>query len=465
MTALRDDGHRLSLRHAPEQMRRALPISYALLERLEAVLMRSTALINARRITAADLPPLSLPDGPADLILDISGLGGAAASADAIAIAYDDGDEFAGIAAVCEGRPPVLSLKRGGATLMTARPAIEEPHSLSRSLDNVLARAFTLGRLAPRLALKSNAGMMLATPGASRAAQSIATTGAHYVARALRYRLDKILKTAPRWRTGYRMIANDRVIDVGRWPDAGYAALPDDGKRFYADPFVMLRDGQHHVFVEEFPFATNKGVISHFVIDRDGRASAPTVVLEEPHHLSYPMLIVGGDQIYMIPESSQARSIDLYRADPFPHRWVRERRLVEGVNASDATLLRHGGKLWLLGTLAEEGGSTWDGLGAFMADNLFDEWRAHPANPLLIDSTCARPAGMVVKSAKGLIRPTQDCSASYGGAMTFARIDRLDEAGFAQTALTHLPPDPRWKAIGAHTLNDDGGVEAIDWIA
>jgi hypothetical protein len=167
----------------------------------------------------------------------------------------------------------------------------------------------------------------------------------------------------------------------------------------------------------------------------------------------------------MIPETSKARTIELYRADPFPDRWVYERTLVENVIASDMTLLEHDGKLWLLGTLAEEGGSTWDGLCGFFADDLMGEWHGHPMNPLLIDASCARPAGMMTRTAAGLLRPVQDCRGRYGAALALARIDRLDQEGFAQTVMSRLPPDPRWGAVGAHTLNESGGVEAVDWIA
>ncbi len=467
VAALVTDGHRVDLALADEAARRPLPGAYALLESLERIIARGPALIYASHISLDALgAPVASGDDAPDLTLDISGC--EAPAPGALALRYDDGGEHDAMLALCGGRAPFLSLGRadtGEAT--TVFPAIEKPQALSRALEHVFSRAFTLCRVAPRLA----AGAIPAAAGADiprppRGGGSFALSAAMLAAQAIAQRLNRLVVKGPRWRTGYRMnAAQDRVIETGRWPAASYATLPDDGQRFYADPFPVWRDGVCHLFVEEYPFATGKGVLSAATLDADGRASATRIVLERPYHLSYPMIFERDGAIWMIPETSNARTIELYRADPFPDRWVFARTLVEDLRASDMTLLEHGGKLWLLGTLAEDGGSTWDGLCAFSADSLMGEWRPHPMNPLLIDASCARPAGMMIRTRQGLVRPVQDCRGRYGAALALARIDRLDEEGFGQTVIARLPPDPRWSAVGAHTLNESGGVEAVDWIA
>ena len=47
-----------------------------------------------------------------------------------------------------------------------------------------------------------------------------------------------------------------------------------------------MRGNIAHVFCEEVPFATGKGIISQFTIDAAGRASSPRPVLERAYHLS-----------------------------------------------------------------------------------------------------------------------------------------------------------------------------------
>jgi hypothetical protein len=220
-----------------------------------------------------------------------------------------------------------------------------------------------------------------------------------------------------------------------------------------------------HVFCEEFPYATGKGVISAFAIHPDGTMSEPRVVLERPYHLSYPMVFERQGRIFMIPESSANRTIEMYAATEFPHRWEYEATLVGGVSASDATLVEHDGRSWLFAAVNEEGGSTWDSLGLFHAARLSGPWTAHAANPVLIDSASARPAGMMVQRDGALLRPTQDCRGGYGSALTLCRIDRLDPESFRQTVLKNIGPDPRWRATGMHTLNWAHGIEVIDCAA
>ncbi|OJY34712.1 MAG: hypothetical protein BGP06_17860 [Rhizobiales bacterium 65-9] len=459
---LQADGHEVRVRLVEGTRRRALPTGYALLEWLERFTARGAPLRFANRLSPADLPPPA-SDVACDLLLDVSG-SFQPGDVHAVGLVSDAGDDGGLMAALCERRAPTIALMTSdGRTLADARPATERPESLTRSLEFVFARACSLARSAPRLfSAASRAPQM---EKAAAASGMFALSAARLAASAIAAKLQRFVRAAPRWRAGYRMTDDDRVIDRLRWPASSYIPIPDDGTRFYADPFIVAHEGRRFIFVEDYPFATNKGVISYVALDEVGRASAPRPALERPCHLSYPMIFQRDGAIWMIPETSGARTIELYRADPFPDRWTLARVLVEDVIASDMTLLDHGGRLWLLGTITDEGASTWDALGLFSADSLFGEWRAHPANPALIDASCARPAGFCAQTGAGLIRPAQDCRGGYGAAIAFARIDRLDEEAFEQTIIARLRPDPRWNAAGAHTVNAAAGLEAIDWIA
>lgn len=225
---------------------------------------------------------------------------------------------------------------------------------------------------------------------------------------------------------------------------------------------MIERNGLSHVFCEEFPYATHKGVISHFTVDGQGSHSQPRIVLERPYHLSYPFLFERDGEIFMIPETSGNGTIELYRADPFPDVWKFERVLVDNVRAGDATLVEHNGLFWIFATLTDGARSTWDTLGIFYAEKLEGPWRPHPANPVLIDAGCARPAGNFFHSGAELIRPAQDCRGGYGVGLALCRVDRLDPEGFAQTVIRRFGPDPSWRGKGFHTLNRSGSLEVID---
>src|SRR5690606_16517856 len=92
---------------------------------------------------------------------------------------------------------------------------------------------------------------------------------------------------------------------------------------------------------------TGKGIISFVEFGQDGRPGDAVPVLEEPWHLSYPFLIEQEGEVYMIPEASLSGEIALYRATDFPRGWLKEATLVSGVEAADATVIRHGGRFWM----------------------------------------------------------------------------------------------------------------------
>lgn len=236
--------------------------------------------------------------------------------------------------------------------------------------------------------------------------------------------------------------------------------------RFWADPHLLVRYGKHYLFLEEAPFSTDKGHIAVMVLNEQGRWSGPTTVLEKPYHLSNPFVFEQNGDIYMVPESAANRTVDLYRCERFPDRWVHVRTILSGLRAVDATLFSHGAKCWMFVNVAENPeASTWDELFLFHAsDPVSGEWTPHPRNPIVSDVRCARPAGALFVNNGAIIRPAQDCAERYGRAVRFMRIDRLDETDYAETAIGQLCPAPADKYLGVHTFSRRGALSIIDAI-
>ena len=245
------------------------------------------------------------------------------------------------------------------------------------------------------------------------------------------------------------------------WGGGEWSWLADDRARYYADPFPFEHEGRLYLFCEEFPYATGKGVISVAALDAQGRAEAPRVVLEADCHLSYPVVFRHAGEIWMMPESSGGRRLDLYRAERFPDRWVRDRTLIEGLDISDATPFEAGGRWWLTATTGE-GGSSWDCLSLFSAPDLLGPWTRCRDDPVLVDASCARPGGHVQAIGGALWRPAQDCVGGYGRGLALCRIDHLGADGLRQTVAARLGPPPGAPPDGVHTLNLGGGCEFID---
>jgi hypothetical protein len=254
------------------------------------------------------------------------------------------------------------------------------------------------------------------------------------------------------WSVAWRFDPIDTLLDRR---SATFSILADDGKRFYADPFPFRHNGQDFVFVEEFPYASGRGCISVTMI-KDGAASTPLPLLEEPHHLSYPFIFTHNNEVWMIPESGEAHGIYLYRAERFPDRWRREACLID-IEAYDATLLCHADRFWLFVCERICNSLSRDILSLFHADNLTGPWLpAH--NPVLFGAKMSRPAGAIIQHHGHQIRPVQDCSREYGAAVLLYRVDRLEPDNFSQVLVGTIHCGLR----GCHTYNNYSGLEVID---
>ncbi|SCM77801.1 conserved hypothetical protein [uncultured Pleomorphomonas sp.] len=281
-------------------------------------------------------------------------------------------------------------------------------------------------------------------------------------ARALAARLERLVRTPPNWAVAWRA---DETGDGALPTIAGrpWRRLAGDGGRFYADPFVMRHGGRTVLFVEEFPFATQKGVISAVELGADGPVGTPRPVIETDCHLSYPFVFEEDGAVYMIPETSGRRRVELWRAVDFPDRWEKAATLIDDIDLGDATLFRADGRNYLFGTVRPHWGSSWDGLAIFTAERLAGPWAPLFAGPAKVDVASARPAGRMFSLGASIVRPFQDSVGGYGAGLGFARVDRLDAGGYAETTLMALRPAP--PLSGLHTYNRGGGFEVIDVIA
>lgn len=236
--------------------------------------------------------------------------------------------------------------------------------------------------------------------------------------------------------------------------------LPERKNRFLADPMISGRDGSLTLLAEEFDWRTGVGHIIH-VKDVDGRNSTTVDVIRTPHHLSYPYLIEDKGELYCIPESAESGRVTLYRLDRGAGAWAEHKVLIDGFPAVDSTLFEHESRWWLLCTDAEAGAN--EVLHAWSSDSIFGEWTPHAANPIKIDVGSARPAGPPFRHDGHLIRPAQDCSRQYGGALVFNRILKLTPDEFEEELIARLDPDAKGPyPAGLHTICSAGGTTVID---
>ncbi|MER8581210.1 hypothetical protein NKG95_21280 [Mesorhizobium sp. M1423] len=440
--------------------RRPLPLICHLLLELERLVygFRGNGATDHVEAALRSLPPP--PSDQVDVVIDLSGEETLPAGRRVLTPLFNGvPGEIGVMAAVANDQDFLVDLYD---TARPLRPWMARPASVDRvvfaaSLDSVLSCAVQLILKALREETGSAASGVprprTAVPSLGALSALARATGT-VTSKAIRC-LDILARGGRMWGIGWRFDESASLLDKGA---AAFWVFTGNTDSYLADPFPFRHQGQDFIFVEQYLYSKKRGCIAVVTANRNGTAGAPQIVLEEPHHLSYPFVFEQDGQIWMIPESGAAKNISLYRAVEFPYRWTREACLIEGIEGYDTTPLCHEGGFWFFVSPRLWRSTSWDVLSLFRAESLTGSWTPHAANPVLLDATLSRPAGAVIRHGGRTLRPVQDCTRGYGRAVTFCRIDALGESEFAQTPVGRI----RSGAFECHTYNRRFGLEVID---
>ena len=228
-----------------------------------------------------------------------------------------------------------------------------------------------------------------------------------------------------------------------------------------ADPFVWPLEDGARVIYEEIDHWSERGHIRSLTLNGFLEPQPPRMEIEKPFHLSYPFVLSHEGAWYCAPESARADGVDLYAWSAATQSWQLQRRLLDGVAILDATLFRHAGVWYLLGTV--RGPGSYDTLRIWWSETLEGEWRKHGQDPAKVSLASARPAGPLFELDGHWYRPAQDCTGGYGSALAINRLDVLTPTQFAETTVSMLKPDPLGPyPHGLHTLAVFGDKVLID---
>jgi hypothetical protein len=297
--------------------------------------------------------------------------------------------------------------------------------------------------------------------------QFLATQGGlRYLAKSINLQvwnyLSRHIRTPKKWAIATRLCSGDGLVHGG-WPNtAMFDIIPDDGSRYYADPFLLEHGGKLHLFAEELPFATRRGLISVAEVGTDGRVGSFRPVLESNTHLSYPFVFEHDGQVWMIPEASGGGAVELYRAVDYPTKWTHDRTLLDGVPGCDATIIRDGGRYVMILTTVRWRGTTWDNQRIFYARTPLGPWTERPGGLVCIDNAVSRPAGPPLLRKGRQLRPVQNCSAHYGGGITLLDVRYPEGDELIETPVATLAPVGLSNISSAHTYARSASAEAVD---
>jgi hypothetical protein len=234
--------------------------------------------------------------------------------------------------------------------------------------------------------------------------------------------------------------------------------------RFWADPHVQHKDGHYYIFIEEFIYKSKKGHISVIEMDQQGNYQKPVQILKRDYHFSYPFVFERENQYYMIPESAQHKTIELYECVEFPYKWQFMMNLMENIRAVDTTLFYHLGTWWLFTAITEnEGAFPQRELYLFYAnDPITTKWNPHPKNPIVSDVKNARPAGKIFIRNQKIYRPSQNCSGNYGNSFDLNEVLILTKTEYIEKKAVSVKPVWDKNVRATHTYSNEEKFIVID---
>jgi hypothetical protein len=229
----------------------------------------------------------------------------------------------------------------------------------------------------------------------------------------------------------------------------------------WADPFIEEWDERVYIFVEQ-QYKHENGVLGYIELFPDLSHSAFTSILEKPYHLSFPNVFRYENEWYMIPESHENKTIDLYKARDFPGAWEFEATLMRDVDAVDSVVFFYDATYWLFTSIREKSHN--DNLHLFYAPTFpTHEWTPHPRNPICVGLTNSRMAGAVSYGREERIyRPAQNCLKDYGKETNINEIIELTKTSYKERVVKTILPEKEMSAVCTHTLNFSENYTARD---
>ncbi len=252
----------------------------------------------------------------------------------------------------------------------------------------------------------------------------------------------------------------ETLLREGHFPTATRIQWLEGGGpgRFVADPRAFIWQGETWVLHELYQPLLGRGVIAAVRYDPAGFAEQTVAIAEPDRHLAYPTVVVDGDHLVCVPDTSADDGVPMYIGES-PTRWTRAGRLQGVPPLTDPTLGQLDGEWVLMGV--DPGGRD-PRFRVFIAADLFGRWRERRVRSDA-PAHCRRPAGPLVRISDGrLVRPAQDGRTDYGRGIMFHEVT-FDGRVFEEAPLAEVVPPRTWRhRNGFHTISGTTEVTFID---
>lgn len=242
-----------------------------------------------------------------------------------------------------------------------------------------------------------------------------------------------------------------------------FKQLITDNRYWCADPFIVREREKYYVFCELMDTKTSHGLIGVAELNPYGKTYVRPII-DLKCHASYPNLFKVQDTWYMIPETSERKTIELYQAVFFPDKWERKSILAENIMSVDTTVFLQDGQHYVF---IYEPHHNPDKL-SIAKLNVFDGILEDKILVKNYQSRVGRPAGNVWVEKEQYYRPVQSGIKKYGEKMLIYSFQ------FNKKNKTYIEKEEKILSLedfdkslsryffGCHTYNSCDDFEVVD---
>jgi len=232
------------------------------------------------------------------------------------------------------------------------------------------------------------------------------------------------------------------------------------GSKYAADSFCFESNNSNYIVFEDYDYISKKGIISLTKLDGNNNPISIKPVLKKPFHLAYPFIFKHNQSTYLIPETAENGTIELYKWDEEDEKFDFQQVLVN-IPGVDTSIVNYKGRWWIFCGLKNDLPN--EKLHIYHSDTLTGNYKSHLLNPVKVDPAGSRPAGQFIVKNDVLYRPAQHSINWYGEKVDWFRINELSPTTFSEEYVDDIKPHKPWEHNkGVHTFSQTSKLVVID---
>ena len=229
---------------------------------------------------------------------------------------------------------------------------------------------------------------------------------------------------------------------------------------WYADPTLFEHEGKIYLFTEAFEIGCQIGrlAVSEY---KEGTFTEPEVIIKKPYHMSYPCTFEEDGKVYMIPETSQNHTMEIYIAENENlTKWTKCKDLLSGIKCVDTTVFSFNESLYLFTYL--------QGKNEFITKVYILDIQNLSVREIYSKKSTdnnLRPAGRPFQSEDGeWMRPVQNNIRLYGESMRFITFNPTEKEWLGRVKYNVDAKMLGLDKYGSrtHTFGKIGNLEVVD---